>query len=246
MKFSKYLSCETGPASPRPPVIGMTVVASILLLLTLLAARMAYVLDTTGQRVQAEVVRFIDSGDDMHQAVFQFADAQGQVRAVPDIMKSSRRRYEIGEKVPIVFDKDAPTHVRKDSAFWLYFAPAVLGLMSMMFYGGAALIWKFRSHFQEIYEARRGRTIVTVVNSDGSVTQKSYSSVPVFRWAGIVLSGLGIAAWLAALVLIPQRGDMNGGSPTIGFSVFFSLAGSLLLLGAVALLRHAAALRKLE
>lgn len=75
--------------------------------------------DTSGQRVQAEVVRFLDAGDDMHKAVFQFQDSQSQVRDVPDSMRSSRRLYEIGEKMRIVFDKDAPTHVRKDSAFWL-------------------------------------------------------------------------------------------------------------------------------
>lgn len=161
-------------------------------------------------------------------------------------VRSSYKRYEVGELVPVVFDKDDPGRVRRDSTLWLYFWPAIFGLMSILFYGGAALVWRFRSHFRKDHEARRGKMIVTVIDSNGSVRQKSYSSVPVYRWTGVFLSGLGIAVWLGAVVFITQDSDAGERSLALGFFFFFLLIGGLLFLGASALWRHARALEKLE
>ena len=97
MKFSKSLSFETGPASPKTTMIGMAVTASILLVVALIVARWSYVLDTTGARVQAQVVRYIEAGDDQHRAVFAFTDHQGRRREVRDSLTSSRKTFDLGE-----------------------------------------------------------------------------------------------------------------------------------------------------
>ncbi len=246
MNFSKHLSFETGPASPRTTAIGMAFAASVLLALMIFVAKIAYEIDSKGYRVHAEVIQFVAADGDMRSAVFRFTDAQGRVHTVTDSIKSSRETYKIGEKVRIVYSEDDPSVVWRDSVIWLYFAPAILGLMSLLFYGGAALVWHRRSHFQTDYEARRGRTIVTVVTNDGSIAQTTHSSVPVFRWTGVVLACLGVAAWLGALGLTLQGSSTDGRSLIINLSMMFFVMGSLLLLGAMALFRHSKFLRDLQ
>ena len=246
MFLTKFLSFKTGPASPRTTAIGMAFAASIMLVLAIVVGRMSYELDVIGQRTQGEVIQIITTSDDMQRAVFQFSDMHGQIHTVEDRSQSSYTRYEIGQKLTLVYDQENPSGARKGTRVSLYLGPVLLGLMSLLFYGGAALVWRFRSHFQKDYEARRGRTIVTIVNSDGSVTQTTHSSVPVFRGTGIVLAGLGIAAWLGALG-VTFRGLVVVGQPlTISISVFLFVVGSLLLMGATASLRHAKFLQKLE
>lgn len=224
----------------------MAFAASILLVVTIFAARVAHEFDTTGERVQGEVIRFIDYPDGTYRAVFRFPDAHGQIYEATDSITSSGKRFEIGEKVSIVYDGDDPSSASEDSAILLYLLPLITGVMSILFFGGAALVWRLRARFQKDYEARRGKTIVTTVNSDGSVTQTTHSSVPVFRWTGFFLASLGIVAWLGALRLtlpgfaaveLPQRGSLV---------IFLVVVGSLLLLGATASLRHAKFLQELE
>ena len=246
MFLTKFLSFETGPASPRTTAIGMAFAASIMLVLAIVVARIGYELDVFGQRTEGEVIQIIKTSDDMQRAVFQFSDMQGQIHTVRDRSQSSYKKYEIGQKVPLVYDQENPSGARKGARASLYLGSVLLGLMSLLFYGGAALVWRFRSHFQKDYEARRGRTIVTIVNSDGSVTRTTHSSVPVFRGTGIFLAGLGIAAWLGALG-VAFRGLIAVGQPLmISISVFLFVVGSLLLIGARASLRHAKFLQKLE
>jgi len=246
MIFRKFLSFETGPASPRTNAIGMAFAASVLLILTVVVGKISYELDTTGLRTQGEVVQIIEAQDGSQRAVFQFMDAQGQIHRVRDSTQSSFKLYDVGEKVPLVYSQDNPSDARKNNSAAIYFGPILLGAMSLLFYGGAALIWRFRSRFQKDYEARRGRTIITVVNADGSVTQTTHSSVPVFRWTGIFLAGLGITAWLGALWLGLQGVDPDGQPLKVGFVIYLGALGGMLFLGAMASLRHAKTLQDLE
>lgn len=132
MVYSKYFSFETGPASPKTTAIGLTFTASLLLAFGIFTAQLAYTLDKTGLRVQGEVIGFVESRDNMQSAVFQFSDERGQVRTSRDSLSSSRTAYVIGDKVALVYDKDDPNSVRKDTTFRLYFAPMCLGLMSLL------------------------------------------------------------------------------------------------------------------
>lgn len=246
MIFTRFLSFETGPASPRTTAIGLAFTASVLLIVTTLVAKVTYEIDTTGERAQGEVIRFVETSDDMQRAVFRFTGANGQVHTVTDGTQSTHKLYELGEIVPIVYNPDDPGKARKDGAVSLYLAPVALGLMSMLFYAGAGIVWRFRSHLQKDYEARRGRTIVTTVNSDGSVTQTTHSSAPVFRWTGIFLAVMGLGAWLGALGVGMSGPEAQGTPLTIGFTIAFVVVGSLLLLGAAVSLRHAKFLRDRE
>lgn len=246
MILKKSLSFETGPASPRTTAIGMGFAASVILIATIYVARITYDLDITGQRAQGEVVEYAKTGQDMQSAVFQFVDSQGRIHRVYDSTQSSYKKYEIGEKVLLVYKQDDPSGARKDSGAWLYIGPFLLGFMSVLFYAGAALVWRFQAHFQKDYEARRGRMIVTVVNNDGSFTQTTHSSVPVFRWTGIFLAGLGIVSMLGALWFTLYDHGPTGRSLNISVLVYLAVVGSLLLLGAAASLRHAKFLQNLE
>ncbi len=61
MKFRKFLSFETGPASPRTNAIGMAFAASVLLVLAVIVGRMSYEFDSTGLRTEGEVVEIIEN-----------------------------------------------------------------------------------------------------------------------------------------------------------------------------------------
>lgn len=246
MAFTKSLSFETGPASPKTIAIGMAFVASVLLALATFDARNSYELDTVGVRTQGEVIQSVESGDDTQSAVFRFADEQGNFHTVVDRARSSYKRYDIGQKVPLVYSPNNPSGARKDGVVSIYLLPIIFGSMSVLFYGGAALVWRFRSNFQKDYEARRGRTIVTIVNTDGTVTQTTYSSVPVFRWTGIFLAGLGFVALLGALWLTSRGIGPDGQSLTASFLIYLVVLGGLLFVGAMGLLRHAKFLQNLE
>lgn len=224
----------------------MTFAASVILVIAIYAARMSLELDATGERTQGEVIQIIESTDGMQRAVFRFADKQGQIHTVRDRSQSNFNKYKIGEKVPLVYNQENPSGAWKNTRFSLYLGPVVLGLMSLLFYAGAALVWRFRCHFQRDYEARRGRTIVTVVGGDGTVNQTTHSSVPVFRGTGIFLAVLGVVAWLGAVGLTVRDVVVAGRPVNIGGLVYLVTVGSLLLLGAAASLRRAKALQELE
>ncbi len=242
----KSLSFQTGPASPKATVIGMAFAASVMLILTIIVAKIAYDLDFAGQPAQGEVIQLIKADEGMQRAVFQFVDSQGQTHTVDDDVQTSYKKYEIGEKVALVYRQDDPSGARTDGVPSLYFVPLILGLMSLLFYAGAALVWRFQPHFQKEYEARRGRTIVTTVNNDGSSTQATYNSAPVFRWTGMLLAGLGVASVLGAFWFTSYSPAPNERSLNIIFVPFFIVVGGLLLLGAMASLKHAKFLQKLE
>jgi len=224
----------------------MAFAASVMLVLTIVIARISYELDVAGQRAQGEVIQLIQSGDSMYRVLFRFSDAQGQVHTVRDRTQRSYKKYDVGQRVPLVYNQENPSDARIDSRFSLYFGPVLLGSMSLLFYAGAALVWRFRAHFQKDYEARRGRTIVTSVNSDGSVTQTTHSSVPVFRGTAVFLAALGIAAWLGALWFTFHGLIVVDRPLKISFSIFLVVLGGLLLLGATASLRHAKFLQNLK
>ncbi|MBT8101164.1 MAG: DUF3592 domain-containing protein [Gammaproteobacteria bacterium] len=239
MKISKSLSFETGSASPRTTAIAMAFAAALLLAAAVFMARIAHQLDVTGLRAEAEVVNFREMSDDMRSAVFQFIDAEGKIYRFTDSTSSTRKLYTVGEKVTIVYDKDNPSNARIDQPLTLYTLPLIFSLLSVFFFAGAALVWRFRSHLQKDYEARRGKTVVTVVSSDGSVTQRIHSSVPVFRWTGYFLGTLGTIAWLVLLVYLVLAAVTGEARLETVQSAYFGVLGGLLLAGAWALLRHA-------
>lgn len=246
MKLTKQLSFQTGPASPRTTAIAMAFVASILLVATVFAAYFFNQLHATGTRTQGEVVRYVETSNDMYSAVFQFADEYGQLHQVLDRVRSSRKKYEVGESVAIVYKPDDPTSARKVSTFSMYLAPVALGLASLLFYGGAALVWRNRSSFQKEYEARRSRTVVTVVDSDGSVRQTIHSSVPVFRWTARFLTMLGISVWIGGAWFLLRALEGNEQAIRLGVLVYIIVMGAALLLGAALSFRHASFLKRLE
>ncbi|NNC78046.1 MAG: DUF3592 domain-containing protein [Woeseiaceae bacterium] len=246
MKFEKSFGFQTGPASPRTTVIGMAFVGSIILIGTVYLTRFTLALDAGGLRTQGEVVSYIETSDGMNIAVFQFVAADGKVYQVRNRTRSSIKRYDIGEKVPIIYEPEDPSGARKDSVVSLYLGPVVGGVCSLLFYGAAALVWRYRTRFQKDYEARRGRTVLTTVNSDGTVTHTTRSSVPVFRWTGYFFAALGIAVWFGGVWFALHELDVNKQAFRFSHLAYLVVMGALLILGAFLSLRHSNYLQRLE
>lgn len=188
-KRSLSLSFATGPASPRAQVIGLSLVAIILMLLAGWTGFHSFDLDRNGIRTVGIVIEFEHSKESRY-PVFSFADAQGRRHAVR--AQSTTDEYAIGDSLSVLYPATRPLDAGIDTPRQLYFIPVLLGGLSIVFFAGASLAYRFKNLLTAIFTARRGQLTITKRSSDGSITQSTRSSLPLLKWTARVVGTLGL------------------------------------------------------
>ncbi|MCA1615876.1 MAG: DUF3592 domain-containing protein [Acidobacteria bacterium] len=88
-------------------------------------------------RAKGTVVRLAKSrdseGDTVYAPVVEFTARGGGVRRFTDPMSTSPAGYRVGQRVEVLYDRQDHDRARLASKFRLYFAPALLGFLGLVF-----------------------------------------------------------------------------------------------------------------
>ncbi len=88
-------------------------------------------------RAKGKVVRLAQSrdseGDTVYAPVVEFTARGGGVRRFTDPVSTSPAGYKVGQRVEVLYHRQDQDRARLASKFRLYFAPALLGLIGLVF-----------------------------------------------------------------------------------------------------------------
>ena len=92
----------------------------------------------SAQQTKGTVIRMVSSsGSDgiSYAPVFQFKSINGATIEVAEKLYSNPPQFKTGQEVDILYDPQDPQHARVNKGFNLYFTPALLGGMGLLFFG---------------------------------------------------------------------------------------------------------------
>jgi hypothetical protein len=115
----------------------------------------------TAHRVIGEVVNYSehDSTDDdgktthMYTPVIRFATADGTSVEKANDISSSRREYQLGQRVKVLYNPENPEEFKLDTVAQLYFTPGILAFLGIVFtIVGAIVVMLFASPKTELVD----------------------------------------------------------------------------------------------
>jgi hypothetical protein len=91
---------------------------------------LARAVPATGTVVRLDRVTTKDHGDS-YRPVFEYADAQGRMHTIYSSGSSSPPEYQVGDKIPVLYDPSDPSDARIRGLFWLWGVSLIFGFIGV-------------------------------------------------------------------------------------------------------------------
>jgi hypothetical protein len=91
---------------------------------------------SNSQQAQATITQMVYSSDSEgggYTPVFRFRTLQGQEVEVSGSLRTNPPQFKVGQTIDVLYDPDKPQKARIKKWFNLYFVPALLGFLGLVF-----------------------------------------------------------------------------------------------------------------
>jgi hypothetical protein len=112
-------------------------VGFLLMALALIFLVRTRILNSNSQQAQATITQMVYSSDSEggggYTPVFRFRTLQGQEVEVSGGLRTNPPQFKVGQTIDVLYDPDKPQKARIKKWFNLYFVPALLGFLGLVF-----------------------------------------------------------------------------------------------------------------
>jgi len=126
-------------------IVGLVMgfIGSILTVLAFLFLLRTRLFISKSQQVKATVTQMVytsDSDGGGYSPVFRFMTVQGQEVEVTESLITNPPQFKVGQIIDVLYDPDKPSRARIKKGLNLYFVPALLGFLGLLF-GGIGVVF---------------------------------------------------------------------------------------------------------